>query len=92
MHPVRRNSVTADRLILATTALGPVSPTQTNQMAIKDMSLTINCPSATKVAWSIADNKEDSKCGDLPGTKAEFHIVMPQTMVGTFTVQVPPTA
>jgi Protein of unknown function (DUF1120). len=47
-----------------TIALDKLSPTQTNQMGHKDMSLTINCPAATKVAWSIADNKEDSNAAN----------------------------
>ncbi|MFH7927156.1 DUF1120 domain-containing protein [Enterobacter roggenkampii] len=56
-----------------TIALDQLSPTQTNQMGQKDMSLTINCPSATKVAWSIADNKEDSNAAnDL--SSSEFYI------------------
>ncbi|EPF0315808.1 DUF1120 domain-containing protein [Enterobacter chuandaensis] len=56
-----------------TIALDQLSPTQTNQMGHKDMSLTINCPSATKVAWSIADNKEDSNAAnDL--SSSEFYI------------------
>lgn len=56
-----------------TIALDQLSPTQTNQMGHKDMSLTINCPAATKVAWSIADNKEDSNAAnDL--SSSEFYI------------------
>ena len=56
-----------------TIALDQLSPTQTNQMGQKDMSLTINCPSATKVAWSIADNKEDTNAAnDL--TSSQFYI------------------
>ncbi|MCL6721992.1 DUF1120 domain-containing protein [Klebsiella sp. T2.Ur] len=47
-----------------TIALDQLSPTQTNQMGQKDMSLTITCPSATKVAWSIADNKEDTNAAN----------------------------
>lgn len=42
-------------------------------MGQKDMSLTINCPAATRVAWSIADNKEDSNAAnDL--TSSQFYI------------------
>lgn len=42
-------------------------------MGQKDMSLTITCPSATKVAWSIADNKEDTNAAnDL--TSSQFYI------------------
>ena len=43
-----------------TIALDQLSSNTTNQMGHKDMTLTINCPSATKVAWSIVDNKADS--------------------------------
>jgi type 1 fimbria pilin len=57
-----------------TISLDQLSPTQTNQMGHKDMSLTINCPSATKVAWSIADNKEDSNAAnDLSSSEFAIH-------------------
>ena len=56
-----------------TIALDQLSPTQTNQRGHKDMSLTINCPSATKVAWSIADNKEDSNAATYLNS-SEFYI------------------
>ncbi|MEI9483034.1 DUF1120 domain-containing protein [Enterobacter cancerogenus] len=56
-----------------TIALDQLSPNVVNQMGQKDMSLTINCPSATRVAWSIADNKEDSNAAnDL--TSSQFYI------------------
>lgn len=56
-----------------TIALDQLSPTQTNQMGQKDMSLTIRCPSPTKVAWSIADNKEDSNAA-AHLSSSEFYI------------------
>ncbi|EFC57787.1 DUF1120 domain-containing protein [Enterobacter cancerogenus] len=56
-----------------TIALDQLSPNVVNQMGQKDMSLTINCPAATRVAWSIADNKEDSNAAnDL--TSSQFYI------------------
>lgn len=56
-----------------TIALDQLSPNVVNQMGQKDMSLTINCPAATRVAWSIVDNKEDSNAAnDL--TSSQFYI------------------
>jgi len=56
-----------------TIALDQLSPNVVNQMGQKDMSLTINCPAATRVAWSIADNKADSNAAnDL--TSSQFYI------------------
>lgn len=56
-----------------TIALDQLSPNMVNQMGQKDMALTINCPAATRVAWSIADNKEDSNAAnDL--TSSQFYI------------------
>jgi len=56
-----------------TIALDKLAPERVNQIGQQDMSLTINCPAATRVAWSIADNKQDSNVGfDL--NSSQFYI------------------
>lgn len=37
-----------------------LSPTATNQLGNKDLTLTIACPSPTKVGWTMTDEKVDS--------------------------------
>lgn len=43
-----------------TIKVGELSQTQTTQLGEKGLTLTINCPTPTKVGWSIADNRTDS--------------------------------
>ncbi|MFB4629807.1 DUF1120 domain-containing protein [Enterobacter kobei] len=43
-----------------TVQVGDLSPTQTTQLGEKGLTLTITCPTPTKVGWSIADNRTDS--------------------------------
>ena len=45
--------------------VGELSGTQATQMEEKGLTLTITCPTATKVGWSIADNREDSNASTL---------------------------
>ena len=40
--------------------ISTLSATADNQLGYKDISLTINCSAATKVAWSITDDHADS--------------------------------
>lgn len=40
--------------------INTLSATTDNQLGYKDISLTITCSSATKVAWSITDNRADT--------------------------------
>lgn len=43
-----------------TVQVGDLSQTQTTQLGEKGLTLTITCPTPTKVGWSIADNRTDS--------------------------------
>jgi len=43
--------------------LGELSDTSTNALGQKDINLTINCTVATKVGWSISDDRKDSVAG-----------------------------
>ncbi|EPR7618986.1 TPA: DUF1120 domain-containing protein [Klebsiella michiganensis] len=40
--------------------LGELSATANNQLGVKDVSLTIQCPSPTKVSWNMIDDRADS--------------------------------
>lgn len=40
--------------------LGELSDTSTNALGQKDINLTINCTVATKVGWSVSDDRQDS--------------------------------
>ncbi|MFP2271560.1 DUF1120 domain-containing protein [Enterobacter ludwigii] len=40
--------------------IGDLSQTQATQLGEKGVMLTINCPTPTKVGWSIVDNRTDS--------------------------------
>ncbi|ASG89710.1 DUF1120 domain-containing protein [Salmonella enterica] len=43
--------------------LADLSPTGTNQLGTKNIDLTITCPSATKAAWTITDDRADTHPG-----------------------------
>lgn len=40
--------------------LGDLSPSAVNQLGHQNITLNISCPSATKVAWTLADNHGDT--------------------------------
>ncbi|EGZ3994502.1 DUF1120 domain-containing protein [Salmonella enterica subsp. enterica serovar Wichita] len=40
--------------------INELSATETNQLGTKDVNLTINCTTPTKVSWSVNDNRTDS--------------------------------
>lgn len=40
--------------------INELSATETNQLGYKDVNLTINCTTPTKVSWSVNDNRTDS--------------------------------
>lgn len=51
--------------------LGELSDTSTNALGQKDINLTINCTAATKVGWSVSDDRKDSVAGiAITGGKA----------------------
>ncbi|MHA1057462.1 DUF1120 domain-containing protein [Enterobacter mori] len=43
--------------------LGELSSTSNNQLGQKEIGLTINCTAATKVGWSVSDDRADSSAG-----------------------------
>lgn len=43
--------------------LSGLSATENNRLSDKDFSLIINCTSATKVSWSMMDDRADSRAG-----------------------------
>ncbi|EDS7119998.1 DUF1120 domain-containing protein [Salmonella enterica subsp. enterica] len=43
--------------------LSELSSTSVNQLGTKDINLTITCPSASKVAWTISDDRADTHPG-----------------------------
>lgn len=46
-----------------TIRLATLSATDVNQLGTKDVSLSISCPSATKAAWTITDDRADTHPG-----------------------------
>jgi len=48
--------------------LGDLSQSEASQLGEKGVTLTINCPTPTKVGWSIADNRADSNAATSSGS------------------------
>ncbi|MCG0456384.1 DUF1120 domain-containing protein [Enterobacter cloacae complex sp. ECC445] len=56
-----------------TVQVGDLSQTQTTQLGEKSLTLTITCPTPTKVGWSIADNRADSNAST--GTNSNLKVM-----------------
>lgn len=52
-----------------TVQVGDLSQTQETQLGEKGLTLTITCPTPTKVGWSIADNRSDSNASTSSNLK-----------------------
>ena len=55
--PTLSNGGTVD---YGTINLGTLSATAVNQLGQKNIDLTINCTTATKVSWNMVDDRKDS--------------------------------